>query len=201
MENKRVDYTVGMESKIVEMGKALEAVRNKFDELEDIKASGAEAVAGLQATKAELKEEMQLATDLKGAKQLMAQIEETEKDIELQSAINNGQAVRKAEELEELFKAFFAAHGGARTVFSVIDMEYVQTMSLRTVEEDVAKMSGYANQLNVAFSTANALLIEAGIVSQGAKVYNRVHLGQQSMLPKGVDLQREMNKLKRQLSI
>ncbi|RVT57633.1 hypothetical protein [Niallia taxi] len=201
MENKRAEYTVGMDSKIKEMETALEAVRAKFDGLEELKEVGAEELALLQARKAQLKEDMQLATNLKDAKQIMQQVEEIEKDIELQSAINNGQAVKFAKELEEQFKAFFAVHAGAKTVFSVIDKEYVETMSIRTVEEDVAKMSGIASKLNVAFSEANALLIDAGIVPQGTRIYNNIHLGQQVMLSKTRDLKREMEQLKRKLSI
>jgi hypothetical protein len=205
MSNKRAEFTKGMESKIVEMETALVALQGKFDELEDVKASGAEAVAGLQAKKAQLKSEMQLATDLGEAKLIMSQVEETEKDIELQSAINNGQAVKKAGELEELFKAFYATHAGAKTVFTALDKEYVETMSIRSVDEDTAKVEGYAGKLNVAIGVANSLLIDAGIVPQVAKFFesgtSRVHLSQAPAVSKGGALKREMVHLQRKLSI
>jgi predicted nuclease with TOPRIM domain len=201
MENKRKEYTVGMESKIEEMATTLVAVQDKFEELEDVKASGAEAVAELQAKRASLKEEIQLATDLGTAKYLMQQIEELEQDVELQNAINNGKAVIVTGELEELFKAFYAVQASAKTIFNVLDKEYVQTMSIRTLEDDTATMDSFAHTLNGCFGTANALLLEAGLVESGAKFYGSVHLGQMNLLSQGGALKREMKHLQRQLSI
>ncbi|MFE4129697.1 hypothetical protein [Peribacillus sp. YIM B13482] len=201
MENKRVEMTKGMESKIKDMETALQAIQAKFVELEDVKGSGAEAVAGLQAKKAQIQEEMQLATDLGEAELLLQQVEDIERKEGLQTAINNGQAVRKAGEMDELFKAFFAVHAGARTIFNVLDKEYVETMSIRSVDEDTAKVEGYACKLNTSFGVANSLLIDAGLVPQGAKFYGKVHLGQSILVSKGGALKREMVQLQRRLSI
>lgn len=201
MENKRKEFTAGMESKIQEMGTALVAVQDKFDELEDVKAKGAEALAGLQSKKAQLKEEMQLATDLGEAKLLMQQIEELEKDIELQSAINNGQAVKITGEMAELFNTLFTVHASAKTVFTALDKEYVETMSIRSVDEDTATMEGFASKLNFAFSTATALLYDAGLAKQGDVRYGSTHLGQIGAMSKGGALKREMAQVKRELGI
>lgn len=201
MENNRLEYTAEMESKIKELDTALQAVKDKFEELGNVKASGEKAVQELVVKKAELKAEMQLATDLMAAKKLLAQVEDAEKDIELQTAINNGQAVKCVGELEELFSTFFAVHAGAGTVFRALDKEYLETMSIRTVEEDTAKMNDFANTVNHAFSVAKRLLIEAGIVTQTDRFYGRVHLGQMELMSKGTGMKREMEKAKRELCL
>lgn len=201
MENKRKEYTAGMENKVAEMITALVAVQGKFEELENVKGSGAEAAAELQAKKALLKEEMQLATDLSTAKYLMQQIEDFEKDIELQSAINNGQATKFVGELDELFKTFFAVHAGAKTIFNVLDKEYIETMSIRSLDEDTATMDGFASKINGCFSTAKALLIDAGLAQRNTVIFAQTHLGQQGVLSKGGALKRSMAKVQRELSI
>jgi len=202
MKNKRSEFTKGMESKLEDMATALVAVQDKFEELEDVKANGAEALTVLQAKKAELKEEMILSTDLGTAKYLMQQLEETEKDMELQSAINNGQAVKLTGELAEAFNTFFNAHASAKTVFIVLDKEYVETMSIRTLEEDTATLDSLASNLNGAFATAKALLLDAGLADSSTVRYNNtVHLGQMALLSKGGAMKREMKKVQRELSI
>lgn len=201
--NKRAEFTKGMESKIEDMATALVAVQDKFEQMEDVAVSGAEALAELQIKIVELKAEMQLATDLGTAKYLMQQIEELEKDIQLQTAINAGIATKFRAEIEELFHAFFTAHASAKTVFSVLDKEYSETMSIRTAEEDTAKMQGYGMSINHAFSTAKALLLDVGLADSSTVQYGkaRTHLGQMSLFPVGVSLSREMRLLQRQLNI
>ncbi|MFJ7510029.1 hypothetical protein ACIQW7_11275 [Peribacillus simplex] len=205
VENKRAEYTAGMESKIAEMDTALQAVQAKFNELEDVKASGKQAVAEMEANKAQLKEEINFVTDLGEGKLLLQQVGEIEKDIELQAIVTQGQAVKIAGELEELFKTFYAVHASAKTFFSVLDKEYVETMSVRTLEEDTAKMSEYASKINTHFGVAGSTLIDAGIVGQGDRFYRTaqtaVHLGQTDLMTMGVNMKREMAKVKYQLNL
>ena len=201
MENKRMEFKTVMENKIGELTTALQAVQTKFDELEAVKATGEETVKGLVEKKASLLESLQLATDLTTAKNLKAQVTDTEEDLELQEALNKGKAVQKASELVELFNSYFAVHAGAKTAFNTLDREYIETMSIRTVEADTELLEGFAREINFSFATATALLIEAGIVAQSDRFYGNIHLGQMSLMTKGHSMKVAMRDTQRELSI
>ncbi|WKA60292.1 hypothetical protein QWY16_09365 [Planococcus shenhongbingii] len=201
MENKRVEFSKGMDSKVKEMAGALVAVQEMFEVLKDVKASGSEAVFQLQAKKDQLKEEMQLATDIGSAKYIMQEVEQTEKDIELQIAVNNGQATKIVMDLKDAFTTFFNAHAKAKTVFNALDQEYVQTMSIRSLQDDTTKLNSLASNINGAFGLAKSLLLDVGLAENSTVRYGNTHLGQSNLISKGIGMKREMAYLRKQLSI
>lgn len=201
MENKRIEFTTVMENKIEELNTALQAVQNSFMELEAVKTTGEQTINDLVEKKASLLASLQLATDLQTAKNLKAQVADTTEDIELQKALNNGQAVQKALELDAVCKAFFVTHAGAKKAFNTLDKEYIETMSIRTLGADIELLEGFTRVINGAFATVKNLLIEAGIVSQSEKLYGNIHLGQMDLMTKGYDMKVAMKDISYKLSI
>lgn len=200
VENKRVEMLQGMESKLAEMETALQVVRDKFNQYEDVKAEGKDAVADMSVKIAELKEEIQSATDLTTAKGLMTQITELEQDVQLQENVNNVTADKLAQEIGEVAKAFYAVNAGARTVYSVLDGEYLQTTSMRSYDADLQQLELISRKINSAFKIVTDVLIETKIVKHGDIRFGSTHLGMRDAVTRLYVIRQDMNKIKHMMN-
>ena len=201
----KLEMMAGMESKLVELEKALADVQAKHEDIASAKMSGGKAVTDMLQKRTDLKESIQRATDLGEAKLLMQQVEDLEKDAQLQGIVNKGTDTKLKEELAELFNTLYVVNASARNMYAPLDKAYVLDMSINTSEETVQAMADVAERINSVFNQASRLLLANGLVEQKDNFFNgrtiKVHLTGYPLVTKGKEMQRAMAQLKRQYSL
>lgn len=191
---KREEVTAVMDVKTQELETTQAEIKQAIQELEDIKQEGNETVAEMQEQINELKESMKIATDLGEIKLLNQQVEGLEKDVKLQGMLVNGAVAKKKEELEQAFDAFYAVYKEATKAFKAFDTEIAETMSMRTYEDDVALVDGYARIVNQLFDITRSALHSQGFVKLGEQFYKGVHLSPRGLYADNESLRKALRK-------
>lgn len=192
--NTREEVTAVMMLKTQELETAQAEIKQAIQELEDIKQEGNETVAEMQEQINELKESMKVAENIGEIKLLDKQVEGLEKDAKLQGMLVNGAVAKKKEELEQAFDAFYALYKEAKQAFKAFDTEIAETMSMRTYEDDVELVDGYARIVNNMFSATGRAVHAQGFVKQGEQFYKGVHLSPRGLYAENESLRMALRK-------
>lgn len=194
------EAVVKMKEQISKLQKAYDVVKAKLEEYEQAVYDGQKAVEEMNAQIVALREEMNNQTELAKAKDILAQIEELSKDVQLQESINAGMAKKYQDQMLMLVGNFVHEDTEAVSLFRETEKAVLLQMSMMTGEEDVKVMREFANTINTLFSYLGIAVRKAGLASNTDRVWHSekigsVHLSRVSLHTKTEQLYREMKDL------
>jgi hypothetical protein len=177
--NKETMIT-GMVTKVAEVQDAQEAVFSLLEEIEEIVAEGAEAVAQMESVIEGKKEAMTIFTKFGEVKLAQAEIKALEEDAELLKQVNVNKVKAMYAEIEDVAEAFFKEHKSAVTMFGALDDKLMLETGLAELTEAKETMTGFSRALANAFASVRQVLLDEGIVANENqnRLYRGIHLGQ-----------------------
>ncbi|MCE7793452.1 hypothetical protein K8O68_13585 [Salipaludibacillus sp. CUR1] len=175
--------TKEMQEKVNEIATAVAKLRDKIDELEELAEQDAETVTEIEQELEIMQAEKDKATDVTEAKKLVKKVQELEEQIELQQGVNKAVANQRTGELEEIVQELFKVHNSAKLMYTALESEYKETVSVRSLKEDNETLREFAKGINHPFKFARSVLLDFGIVDKKNQNqrYNGTHLGQREL--------------------
>jgi len=168
-----------MTEKVAMVQESYHEVLHFVDEIEEVVASGKDALAELEEQMVKHQEALTMAQDLGEAKLIKQQIVALAEDMELLQSVNKAKELSMMATLSDKAEQSLLANKDAVELFRALDKEMVANTSLGQLKSHIELMSGFASALNNSFASVRNILLDTKIVTHENqnRQYRGIHLG------------------------